>query len=189
LAEKLIPLTLPPGLFRNGTVYQAAKRWFDGNLVRFFQGTVQPVGGWVQRTLTGAAIAGTPNAACAWSLNDGTAYIAVGTTSGLYVVSSANVVYDILTVGLAGGTPYKWHLTPFGSSLIAVYELATYSPLNSINVLQWAGDTAVKAVQAFSFDGPNTSFGALMTAERFLVVLRGSDPNAAGWTVPPAIIN
>jgi len=40
------PLKLPPGMFRNGTEYQAKGRWIDGNLVRFVEKTIRPIGGW-----------------------------------------------------------------------------------------------------------------------------------------------
>jgi len=42
----LFPLKYPPGVFRNGTRYQAKGRWFDANLVRWHEGTMQPLGGW-----------------------------------------------------------------------------------------------------------------------------------------------
>ena len=40
------PLKFPPGMFRNGTEYQAKGRWIDGNLVRFLEKTIRPIGGW-----------------------------------------------------------------------------------------------------------------------------------------------
>ena len=42
----LLPIKLPPGFFRNATQYQAKNRWFDGNLVRFSEGRLRPIGGW-----------------------------------------------------------------------------------------------------------------------------------------------
>jgi hypothetical protein len=44
--EERLPLSLPPGYFKNGTPYQAQNRWTDGNLVRFLDGTIRAVGGW-----------------------------------------------------------------------------------------------------------------------------------------------
>ena len=46
-------LDLPPGMYQNGTLRQARGRWYDGNLVRFFEGTIRPIGGWRQKTYTG----------------------------------------------------------------------------------------------------------------------------------------
>lgn len=185
MAEKLIGLALPPGLKNNGTVLQSKDRWFAGDKVRFYQGNIQPIGGWVQRTLTGATITGTPNAAHSWSLNDGTSYLAIGTTTGLWLVTSDNVVHDILTVGLVGGTPYTWQLENIGSYLIAVYNLTESVITDSLNVLAWKGDPTVAAVQAFGPpDGPSAVYGCTVTPERFLFLIDGSDPNGAAHRVP-----
>ena len=42
----LLPIKIPPGFFRNATQYQAKNRWFQGNLVRFSEGRLRPIGGW-----------------------------------------------------------------------------------------------------------------------------------------------
>ena len=34
-------LNIPPGIYRNGTEYQAKGRYYDSNLVRFFAGTIR----------------------------------------------------------------------------------------------------------------------------------------------------
>lgn len=187
MIEKLVPVDLPPGLVNNGTTYQSKGRWFSGNLVRFFQGTIQPVGGWTKRTLTGATIVGVPNAAVSWQTNDGLSWMAIGTDTSLYVVDSNNVVSDVLTVGLTGGTPYRWQLAVFGSWVIAVYNLQTFDAGFSINGLVWQGDPAVRATQISAgniTNVPNTMFGCVSTPERFLVLLRGSDPDGAAHRAP-----
>jgi len=51
-----IPLKLPPGIYRNGTQYQSAGRWYDANLVRWYDGTLRPIGGWRKRTYSGSNI-------------------------------------------------------------------------------------------------------------------------------------
>ena len=47
----LIPIKIPPGFYRNATQYQAKNRWYNGNLVRFSEGRLRPIGGW-QRLAT-----------------------------------------------------------------------------------------------------------------------------------------
>lgn len=42
----LVPLKFRPGVYRQGTRYQAKNRWYDAHLVRFLEGSVRPVGGW-----------------------------------------------------------------------------------------------------------------------------------------------
>jgi len=42
----LLPIKIAPGFFKNGTQYQAKNRWYSGNLVRFSEGRLRPIGGW-----------------------------------------------------------------------------------------------------------------------------------------------
>ena len=42
----LIPIKIPPGFYRNATQYQAKNRWYNGNLIRFSEGRLRPIGGW-----------------------------------------------------------------------------------------------------------------------------------------------
>lgn len=188
MADKLFPLDLPPGLFHNGTELQARGRWYDGDLVRFFQGTVQPVGGWVPRTLTGAVITGTPVEALAWETNDGVAWLAVATTAKLYVIGSDNVVHDITPITLPAVT-HDWQLALFGSYLIAVDSLTAYDANYGVgtppyaNTYYWSGDIVGMTAASNAFDangpwpGPQSVYGVVVTAERFLMLLRGADPN------------
>ena len=41
-----LPLQIPMGFKKNGTDYECAGRWLDGNLVRFHEGSLRPIGGW-----------------------------------------------------------------------------------------------------------------------------------------------
>jgi hypothetical protein len=42
----LIPLEIPPGLYRQGTEYQSKGRFYEANLWRWAKGKSGPVGGW-----------------------------------------------------------------------------------------------------------------------------------------------
>lgn len=46
MASTTVKLDLPPGVARNGTAYQNEGRWYDASLVRWFEKTMRPVGGW-----------------------------------------------------------------------------------------------------------------------------------------------
>ena len=195
MPEQLVPLKLPPGLVNNGTVYQTKGRWHLGNLVRFFQGNIQPIGGWVTRATTGAAITGVPCACIAWQTNDGISWMAVGTTTGLFVVSGANVVTNITPASItAGGIDAKrvWQLDTFGSWLVAIS--GTSDPTTETTLAGngfmwvWKGDVAAGAVRADPTYTPTTGVsadpsmgnGVVVTAERFLCMLRGTDPPTLG---------
>lgn len=45
----IIPLQLPPGMYKNGTPYAKKGRIEDGNLVRYHDGSWRPIGGWSRR--------------------------------------------------------------------------------------------------------------------------------------------
>lgn len=49
----LLPLDFPPGIYRNGTERQSKNRYFDCNLIRFYEGTKRPIGGWRKKSITG----------------------------------------------------------------------------------------------------------------------------------------
>ena len=42
----LYPITPPAGIIKNGTDYANKGRWVDGDLVRFENGYLKPIGGW-----------------------------------------------------------------------------------------------------------------------------------------------
>lgn len=184
MIEDLIPVDLPPGFANNGTTYQSKNRWFQGNFVRFFQKKIQPIGGWVQRSTSGATISGVPNAAISWTTNTLVSWLAIGTTTGLYVVSSSNVVSNITpTVGFSSGSA-RWQLATFGSYLMATYNVPGSVGSGYVNLYQWTGDVALVAqqVQSLAVDAPTDFFGVVATPERFLMCLQGSDPAVLGGT-------
>ena len=66
----LIPLSIPPGVYRNGTELDSSGRWYDVNLVRWVEGMMRPVGGWQERTTT--ALTGKARGMLSWRANDST---------------------------------------------------------------------------------------------------------------------
>src|SRR3990167_6084899 len=87
--DKQLPIKLPPGMRNTGTVYQAKGRWYTGNFVRFFQDTIQPIGGWSAFTITG--ITGTPSAMVGWYCNGSPVWV-FGTTLGLVFLTGIGAV-------------------------------------------------------------------------------------------------
>ena len=83
---KLIPFQPPPGVWKNGTPYQAKGRWTDCNLVRWKDGRLQPLGGW-QKTI-GSTITGVGRAMITWRDFTGDRWLAIGTNSKLYIYTS-----------------------------------------------------------------------------------------------------
>ena len=83
---KLIPFQPPPGVFKNGTPYQAKGRWSDCNLVRWKDGRLQPLGGWEK--VIGSTISGIGRAMITWRDYTGARWLAIGTSSDLYIFTS-----------------------------------------------------------------------------------------------------
>jgi hypothetical protein len=112
------PLSLPPGIYKNGTQLQSQGRWYDGNLVRFYSGTIRPVGGWRQKSTT--TMTGSPRAMISWRDNGSTARCAVATHSHIYYMTKAGVLSDITPVGYTAGRADAVAVGGFGSGLYGV---------------------------------------------------------------------
>lgn len=97
----LVPLQLPPGVYRNGTDMQAAGRWRDASLVRWADGTMRPVAGWTTRFDLDDAV---PRGAHVWRDLNNNRFMAVGTWDALYAISQSITVTDITPSGLAAGS-------------------------------------------------------------------------------------
>ena len=89
----LVPLRIPAGVYRNGTEYQSMGRWYDSNLVRWFEGTLRPWGGWRKRSTN--QMTGVARGLLAWRDNSGARWIAAGTPSKLYAMNEAGTLKDI----------------------------------------------------------------------------------------------
>jgi hypothetical protein len=180
MIDDFMPLGIErPGFFGNGTVYQSKGRWREGNFVRFHEGTIQPIGGWLQTDLTGTTVTGIAHDAVCWQFEDGTPYLAFGTTQGLFVIDALNVTHDITPISANINAPeYDWQLSVFGAFLMATNSLKGDQDRTKINVYVWQGDTAVKAVPAWTSSvGPKGAYACFATAERQFVTLRGEDPS------------
>jgi hypothetical protein len=97
----LIPIQLPPGVYRNGTELQSAGRWFDANLVRWYENTMRPVGGW--RQFSTNSIDGKARGIITWRDNSGDRWIGVGSNTKLYVAGVQGTLKDITPTGFDPG--------------------------------------------------------------------------------------
>lgn len=79
----LLPLKIGAGVFKNGTQYQARNRWFEANLVRFSEGRLRPIGGWAR--ISDTQLEYPVRGMHSWRTQTGAKYLAIGTTTGLYL--------------------------------------------------------------------------------------------------------
>ena len=207
----LIPLDIPPGVFRNGTAYQSSGRWFDANLVRWKDGQLQPIGGW--QRISGSAFSGKARALRAWRDNAARRWLAIGTNEGLRVYDN-NKFYDITPA--PGGDPFPpgrensifglgWGADKYGEDAYGteraasglILDAATWSLDNwgqnlvacaphDGRIYEWVapssfGDPIVEA--ELIPDAPTECRGILVTEERHLVAFgAGGNPRKVAWS-------
>ena len=203
-------LSIPPGVWKNGTASEAGGRWFDANLVRWFNGRLRPIGGW-ERTNTGA-LTGTARSIVAWKDTSGFKWIAVGTHSKLYIFSgTSGSASDItptspaLVVGNESGTQgLGYGAADYGEDNYG--DARTQTGL-VIDATTWAFDTFGQILIALSrSDGyllywdpsatnqttvkaarvpnaPSSNKGMVVSFQRHLFALgAGGDPKKVQWS-------
>lgn len=106
-----IPLKIQPGVFKNGTKYQAKGRWFDSDLIRWFGGSraetaLQAIGGWAQlkdSSDANVAVTQPPRAMFGWRDNDGIAHLAIGSFCKAWAFVTGTLT-EITPSGITCGT-------------------------------------------------------------------------------------
>lgn len=207
MAEKLVGLNLPAGVYANGTLYQAKGRWARSHLVRWHEGTLRPVGGWVLQTdSSGAQIQGSgkPRASLAFKKNDASAWLGMGTQTNLYAFSAtALTLTDITPAGLVagrqdgaqlgGGLGYGlggYGLVPYGGTGGNVFADADTWSLDNFGEVLIACLTSdgklyesTVAAQATQITNSPTGCRAVcVTPEGFVFALgASSDPRSVAW--------
>lgn len=92
-------LTPPAGLNKVGSQYTAKGQWFDANLIRFFNGVPQKLGGWTSWVSLPTTSSSSNNirSIYLYRASDNTRYTGVGTTSN-YTIIEGTLPTDITPV-------------------------------------------------------------------------------------------
>ena len=198
----LVPLQLPPGIYRNGTEYQASNRWYDANLVRWIEGTLRPVGGWRTRKTVGSTA---PRAALAWADQSGDRWYAAGFHDALKVVSASATLTDITPASLVAGSLSEARNTGYGGNFYGLYSYGTERPSTGNyqeattwsldnwggylvacsvadgRLLQWTLNVANDAAPIAN--APTNNKALVVTDERFLFALgAGGNQRKVQWS-------
>jgi len=88
----LIRIPFKGGFNKQITQSEAANQWTDGDFVRFRYGEPEKIGGWQQAVAT--TLPGVARATHIWTDRNGTEYIAIGTSKGLFIFYGS-AMYDI----------------------------------------------------------------------------------------------
>jgi hypothetical protein len=201
----LLPVTPPAGIVTNGTDYANKGRWVDGNLVRFENGYLKPIGGWTK--LRATALDGEPIGMYAYNDNAGNPVLAVGTREKVYVLYD-NTWTDITPTGFvndAADDPLGFGAYHFG---VEDYGDARSQSGLRINAGHFSFDNwGEHLIFCFSEDGkiykwrPDSAGGSpdtigtvvtnaptgnqaiIVTNERHLVAIgSGGDPRKVAWS-------
>jgi hypothetical protein len=200
----LIPLKIPPGVYRNGTEYQSAGRWYNANLVRWFENTLRPIGGWRKRSES--QMTGKCRGFITWRDNDGDRWISAGTQSKLYVMNETGVLKDITPSGLSVGDADATVKTGYGYAPYGYYaygvprpDTGTLSPATTWSMdtwgqylvacsdydgklYEWQLGFSTPTLAAAITNAPVNNNAVLSTAERFLFALgAGGNPRKVSW--------
>ena len=199
----LLAIEPQPGVFRNGTEYEAAGRWFDASLVRWYGRQLGPVGGWRKRSPN--AVSGQARAILPWKRDGATRWIAVGTHLGLFVQNAAGQVSDITPSDFVAGAADESVNTGFGAGVFGAKGFGTPRPDTASDtpalvwdldlfgevlvgcapsdgrLLEWNGDPAVKAQPIAN--APTGCLGVAVTEQGFVMALgAGGGPRTVRWS-------
>lgn len=200
----LIPLKIPPGVYRVGTDFDASNRWRDANLIRWHQGSMRPVGGWREKVDASASITAAPRAMHIWIDNGATGRTVLGSANELIYVSPTGTVSDITPTSFTTGDEdaainYAFGGSFYGTGLYGVrregssqyQEADTWSLDNWGEYLvacctsdgklyEWQVNPAVVAAQIAN--APTSCKGLVVTEERFIFALQaGGNPRKIAW--------
>lgn len=142
------PLDFPDGMSANGTIYQNAGLWYDGDRVRWHNGLLTPIGGWdrfiaaedeLDQVLPDPVNQRARNIK-AWRSNDGTSLYVVGHNQGLKAFTRASsTVYDITPDDFVDQPPGAIVNDGYGDWFYGTSFYGTPRPYNeqSINIFNW----------------------------------------------------
>lgn len=201
----LLPIKLPPGIYRNGTELDASGRWYDANLVRWNEGAMVPVGGWERRgsfSLTGKC-----RAILTWKTNTGVRFAGLGTSSKLYAMTQSSVLVDITPVGFTAGADDATSGAGYGIGSYGTSSYGTPRPDSGTvtaattwsldtwgeylvgcstsdgKLYEWQLDVVTPTKAAIITNAPTNCQGLLVTAERSLLALGASgDSRKIAWS-------
>ena len=200
----LIPLQIPPGVYRVGTDFEGSNRWRDANLVRWHQGSMRPIGGWRTKSDISSVITAAPRAMHCWVDNTQGANTAVATANELVYVNASGSPTDITPVGFVQGDEDAAINYSFGGGFYGTSNYGLRRPGSSQfqeadtwsldnwgeylvgcatqdgKLYEWQLNTSNPAAQIAN--SPTGCKGMIVTEERFIFALQADgNPRKIAW--------
>lgn len=175
---RLVKLDIPPGVYKNGTEYEAAGRWHDSSLVRWREGAMRPVGGWNSAPWTAGAYTDLFDetfvfqpGAIAWVDNSGNKWALFSQARSAFVYDVANErTYD-LTAGYVSQGQWTWDT--FGEIPVGCHDVngeILELDLNTNNLTQVT-------------NSPSNCDAVVVADERFIFALgAGGEKDRVEWS-------
>ena len=199
----MVALEIPPGVVRRGTELESAGRWYDTNLVRWNDQSLQPIGGWRDRTPS-STITGTPSSIFAYTDNNPHRHIAFGCESKLYALDQGFNLSDITPASMATGRAVSTNALGYGTRNFGEDEFGTPRPQTEdtgiLDATSWSMDSwgayllacadtdgrllqwTNTSVSAPLTNAPTSCKGLVVTDERFVFALgAGGEPRKVAW--------
>lgn len=202
----LFPISIPPGVKRDGTEYGSKGRWYDAFLTRWTEGGhLKPVLGNRLRSSNPAdVVTGSARSIITWADNGSETWIGIGTHSGWFVQERSGAVFDITPSGFTVGREDAVAEGGYGDAGYGDDDYGTPRP-DSARIqpaTQWTQDTWGEDLLGVSpEDGiiyqwtpPNTGSDGVavsgaptckaivVTPEGFLFALASTDPRTLSWS-------
>jgi hypothetical protein len=171
-------------MFRNGTQYEASGRWFDGNLVRWENQRLKPIGGWraLAASISGGGLApplsGVARGGMAFEDNVGNSFLLLGTNSHLYVFTGG-ILYDITPTGFASGHTGSIIGPGYGAGPFGQYDPPDGT--NTYGTRRTGVSHIVLAASTWSFDAFGNSVVGVCSSDQHIYQF---DPTAPFGTPP-----
>ena len=129
------PLTIRPGVNAETTPMLLEAGWFSSQLIRFFGGLMQKLGGW--QRLTSQTFTGVCRGMIAWADLNGVPYIMIGTNTNVEVYYNG-ALYDVTPIRRTSNLTNSLSTT-MGSNIVKVTDtLNGVSVGDAVNIVTYA---------------------------------------------------
>ena len=140
----LVPIQFQAGIYKESAELAAGRRgrWSDGNLVRFYKGQPQTIGGWTTVSNSNSVV-GVVRSVLPWVGNDNTKNLAVGSHLRLYIWRN-NTFFNVTPLrdsGTLGSNPFT---TTASSAVVTVNDTSHGVSVNDFVI--FSGATAVGGI-------------------------------------------